>query len=171
MDRNRYGFFDERTVKLPLPKFRYFPVHDLESLWWIATHFIVARAVIHIDPYAPEVSCDDDDEVDATYRRKHMEFAWETFGVEGSRMLMLRAGVGFASMLDLLHPAVREAGDLLEESRLALVDAYRAAERDLRKMDFHSSADGVYEMLRDCFMAIAEKFKDANFWMEPVRYM
>ena len=97
-----------------------------------------------------------------------MEFAWETFGVQGARMIMLRAGLGFASMLDLLHPAVREAGDLLEESRLALVDAYRVAEKDLRKMDFHSSAEGVYEMLQDCFVAIAEKFKDADFWMVPV---
>ena len=171
MDIKKYGFFDDKTAKFPLPKFRYFPIHDLESLWWIAAHFIIARAVTHNDPSVPEASCDNDNDLDATYRLKHMKFARETFGVKGARMMMLRAGLWFFSMLDLPHPAVRDAGDMLQEARLALVDAYRAVENDLHKMEFHSSADGVYEMLRDCFVAIAEKFKDANFWMEPVRYM
>ena len=28
----------------------------------------------------------------------------------------------------------------------------------------------THEMLRDCFATIAEKFKDANFYMDPVYY-
>ena len=58
---------------------------------------------------------------------------------------------------------------MLEASRKALVRAHKAAEVDLRKMDFHC-ADGVHEMLRDCFTAIAEKYKDADFDMVPVSY-
>ena len=58
---------------------------------------------------------------------------------------------------------------MLQDSRRQLVRAYNTAERDLTKMDFHS-ADDMHEMLRDCFAAIAEKFKDADFHMEPVLY-
>ena len=168
MDLEEYTFYDDSTYKWPMPKFRYFPLHDLESLWWIAAHFIIGRVVTHEDPNALEARSGGDDELDETYRLKHMEFAEETFGRDGARINVLTAGFYFFSMLDFLHPAVRDAGDLLQESRLALVKAYKTAEKDLHNMDFHSSADGVYEMLRDCFMAIAEKFKDADFWMVPV---
>ena len=44
---------------------------------------------------------------------------------------------------------------------------HRTAQADFTKMDFHS-ADGTYEMLRDCFMTIAEMFGDADFSMEPI---
>ena len=75
----------------------------------------------------------------------------------------------FFSKLDHFHPAVRAAGYLLQDARRAILRAYEAAEKDLSKLDFHS-ADGTHEMLRDCFATIAEKFNDADFYMDPVSY-
>ena len=157
MELEDFTFFDDATVEIPLPDFRYFPLHDLESLWWIGAHFVVARAVTHRDP----------NELDRTYYSKHAQFAAQVFGTKAPRTTVMTAGLYFYTRLHLLHPAVRAAGDLLHDCRKKLVQAHRAAENDLRNMDFHS-ADGAHEMIRDSFATIAEMFKDADFYMEPI---
>ena len=41
-----FTFFDDATVEIPLPDFRYFPLHDLESLWWMSLYFAAGRVVV-----------------------------------------------------------------------------------------------------------------------------
>ena len=170
MELKSFVFFDDDcSANCPLPKFRYVPLHDLESLWWIGAHFLIARAVTHGDPNATDGSRYEDNELDQTYYVKHRDLAIEMFGPEAMRSDVMTVGFHFFRRLNRLHPAVRTAGEMLQDSRRQLVRTYKTVEKDLTKMTFHS-ADGMHEMLRDCFAAIADKFKDADFYMEPVPY-
>ena len=160
----------EDPINIPVPKFRYYPQHDLESLWWIGAHFITARAVRYPEPEeGDEPRSEEEEQLDEKYYSLHTQLAAQIFGPEVLKSLVMVGGTHFATKLDMLHPIVRTAGDLLQNARKALVRTHKLAERELRKMDFHG-ADGVHEMLRDCFAAIAEEFKDADFYMAPVLY-
>ena len=170
MERKQWFFLDnDASVNRPLPPFRYFPLHDLESLWWFAAHFLFTRAVTHGDPSTSKAEPREEDELDKTYYLEHMNLARDLFGPEACRSDAMTIGFYLFSKLDNLHPAVRAAGHMLEESRRKLVRMHRTVGKNLYKIDFHS-ADGVHEMLRDCFASIAEKFKDADFYMDPVSY-
>ena len=170
MELKQWSFIDsDCSANVPPPPFRYFPLHDLESLWWIGAHFILARAVTHGDPTALDASRCEENELDNTYYVKHRRLAREIFGPGSLRSDVMTVGFYLFTKLDELHPSVRAAGKKLEESRRKLVRTYKAVGKNIYKMDFHTS-DGIHEMLRDCFTAIAEKFKDADFYMDPVIY-
>ena len=149
-------------ANLSLPKLRYNPLHDLESLWWIAAQFIIARAV------TPEDGCEWSEE-DRSYFEKHAQFTREVYRTKGARHLVMTTPFFFILRLELLHPAVRSVGQALRNSRRALVRAYKEAEMDAHTVDFHS-ADGVHEMLRDCFASVSRQFEEKDVRMVPIQF-
>ena len=140
-----------------LHPFRYNPLHDLESLWWVAFHCVSVRVVVQVG---------DDDQ---SYRRGD-HTCFDTSGVfgmgEGKKSLFKRS----TRMLEksrLLHPAVQEAIKHLDQARGLLVQAYKDAEKDLSKIDFHV-ADGMHEVLRDCFNTIASAYTNNDVILEDI---
>ena len=158
-----YWFFDDNNeANLEMPKLRPNPLHDLESLWWNAVHFVIARAVTPVD-------VDEWPEEDRCYYHKHAKFAREVFHTEEKRTDLMTSQNFLLMRRSMLHPALREVGTMLQESRRALVRAYRKAEEVVSAMDFHS-ADGVHEVLHDYFASIAAKYADHDIQMEPIEF-
>ena len=149
-----------KIVKRPLLELRYNPLHDLEALWWIGTHFVVTRAV------TPQAEWSEEDQL---YRQKHAQLASEMFGCGRKRSLVMTFVVYFMNKMEDLHPALHEVVLALRQTRVAIVRAYKKAEKDVSTLDWHA-ADGLHEVLRDRFTAIAKKFEEDDIRMEPVSY-
>ena len=64
-----------------------------------------------------------------------------------------------ASKRELLYSSFRAVGKHLEESRLALVKAYKKAEIDTYDINFNT-AEGIREILLDCFSGIVAMYAD-----------
>lgn len=163
MELKEYWFLDgENPANIPVPKLRFNTLHDLESLWWIGAHFVTARAVTPVD--GGELSADD-----RYWFQQHVDLADEIFYAPRERPNVMISPTFFLVRLGMLHPAVRAVGAKLQESRRALVRAYKKAEKVIHEVDFHC-ADGVHEMLRDCFISIAQQFEEDDIQMEPIRF-
>ena len=163
VELNSYWFLDddiEDDDDDPWPELWYNVLHDLESLWWVAAHFIIARAVTPRDN-------EEWTEEGRRYCELHGRLANEIFYTKGKRESVMTNQNFLAARIRMLHPALREVGKKLLESRRELVRAHSKAEKVVRKIDCHS-ADGVHEMLHDCFAFIAERFSENDLRMEPI---
>ena len=78
-------FIDYADPNVEPPDFRYLPLHDLESMWWIAAQFLTARAVTHCDP----------DDLDRSHYSKHAKFAKQLFGRDACRASVMTSGLSF----------------------------------------------------------------------------
>ncbi|KAI0943406.1 hypothetical protein AcW1_002575 [Taiwanofungus camphoratus] len=101
-------------------RFRYNPLHDLESVWWVAVYFLIKKKVVR------------DSGEDPAYKEDlatQMAYASQLFyGKE--RLAALGHDKVFSKMLYCLHhPIVRKFGQVLEKIRQKLTRRYRKAER------------------------------------------
>ena len=150
---------DNPDDKRPLPSSLFYtPLHDLESVWWLGSHFVCTRAVTDGD--ASEL---------ARYRVQHQDVADEIFGPGRGRHLFLRVGTFFLNNVQKLHPSVGAVGQRLNEARRALMNAHMAAERDVHNVDPRAAAD-VYKVLHDCFLAITAEYAEHDVHMERFAY-
>ncbi|PSS01023.1 hypothetical protein PHLCEN_2v4075 [Hermanssonia centrifuga] len=113
---------NHRTLRQPLPPFRYNPIHDLESLWWIAVYFIFTTEVIN---YA-----DMDERGQARQRAldKHVTILFCDFKERQLDMIDER-NERFTSRCRCLHPFIRPIGEDLERVRIGLAMIYRQCEQ------------------------------------------
>ncbi|KAI0922904.1 hypothetical protein AcV5_009769 [Taiwanofungus camphoratus] len=143
---------DERPDGLPLRKqdtsnrmnirFRYNPLHDLESVWWVAVYFLFKKRVVR-------------DSEDPAYNKQlktQMVYASKLFyGKE--RLAVLGHVEAFSDMLGCLDPAVQKLAQVLENIRQELTDRYYQAERQVATID-HKVADGLHKRFSKAFRDI-----------------
>lgn len=105
------------------PQFNYNPLHDLESLWWLVTYYVLEWAKKDT-PQHP---------TDPRERKRIAEqhaLAARLFDQYADRRKAIRESGEFASSLRSLPGTVRRAGEALEQWRLQLVACYINSERD-----------------------------------------
>ena len=108
--------------------FRYNPLHDMESLWWIATYFVLKRKV---DGAAVEQHPNSL----ATQRHYAAGLFEDSENAMDARQIAL-TGPSLPQRLGSLHPCMRTAGGLLDDLRIRLVEAYQEAEKNVSTIDY-----------------------------------
>lgn len=145
-----------RSLLPPRVPFRYNPLHDLESLWWIAIYFVFNR----------EVDTDVDDSDQAAERREaKCRAANGLFQSDDTRYLTMTED-GFEDYLRYLHPTTRPIGSQLNDLRRKLAAAYRNAEEDAASID-HTAADGLHEAFSTSFRKIVKYLRKKPITLQP----
>ncbi|KAJ3555479.1 hypothetical protein NM688_g2554 [Phlebia brevispora] len=137
--------------------FRCNPLHDLESLWWVAVYFAVNREIISHEN-------DDDAASQSRSRSANREAAQrgvvrEFFHQQDKRQAAFCFNVQFMEGMGCLHPSLRKVGVLLEKIRIHLRDAYTEAEKSLKTLTF-DFADSTYNQISDALGAASEAAPD-----------
>ncbi|KAF7795042.1 hypothetical protein EIP86_006186 [Pleurotus ostreatoroseus] len=108
----------------------YRPLHDLESLWWVAVYFVVNREVGSVGGKRPCA-------VSAESAKNQESLASNLLRNQGYRGLTLTVTGKFEKAIqESLHPSILPAAAGLVGLRDKLVEEYRHAERDILKIDF-----------------------------------
>ncbi|KAJ3542253.1 hypothetical protein NM688_g5988 [Phlebia brevispora] len=141
--------------KLP---FLYNPLHDLESLWWVALFFIVAGKVI-------------DDKsgsfMENARREDQANFAKKLFRTYTYRTRAFQDSDCFEKVLDSLHPALEEVGLALDMLRNFLLAAYVDAEKDVQNIQF-DVAVGVHACFIEFFGSLAQSLHEKDITIDPL---
>ncbi|KAJ3555205.1 hypothetical protein NM688_g2707 [Phlebia brevispora] len=127
----------------PCWSFRYNPLHDLESLFWIVVYFFFMRHIA-----ADGAPCIRTDEMNKTAQDvfRHTPLA---------RGNLLRSVVDFQHALQLLDPRLQPICQELDVLRQALCKAYKAVE------------GRAYSAAAQGFRRIARRLKDASYTVHP----
>ena len=137
------------TALEKLPNFFYNPLHDLESLWWIAVYFVLKHEAIQDTSTVPAES---DDEWDSDIQ---LDYANTLFYGALERDSAVRGRGDFlGNMLRVLHRTMQPIALRLEALRRELVQAYREAEKDVDTMD-HNCASSLYPQFHTTFSDLA----------------
>ncbi|KAF7799144.1 hypothetical protein EIP86_010375 [Pleurotus ostreatoroseus] len=131
---------------------RYNPLHDLESLWWVAVYFLLKWEVEYEDSEAtPQTS----NEIDWD-RESQRKYADEVFYDRFTRFqIMTMPDMFSCNVQDVIHPTLFPTVEIMERMRLALGERYTQLEQDPASIDYHC-ADGFHETLAAGFREIAE---------------
>lgn len=143
----------------------YNPLHDLESVWWMMAFFLFTKELRPV--FLPGVKESDEFVEDADNRasrvRRQEQFAAKLFlTASGTRRLLVITKMFSARLSHYLPPALYPLGLELERARDALVQCYRAAERDIASID-HQVAEGAHTMLRDCLDSMVVEVSNDEF--------
>ena len=144
----------------PTP-FRYNPLHDLESLWWIAAFFLFKR----------DVALDEEDAckpAERTRRQAQTIAAENLFNI--SRSTLLADFPVFPTVLTSLHPSVQPIGRRLEDLRKELVETYRNAEKDPSTIT-HTVADSLHARFRREFADIVTTLRTKPVAVESLPFV
>ncbi|KAJ3555204.1 hypothetical protein NM688_g2708 [Phlebia brevispora] len=145
----------------PRPAFRYSPLHDLESLWWIALYFLFKK-----EPYLENVSDFTEPLSDPQWdRTAQYVCAEQLFRVPMARWEVLMGPIGFETKQELLHPLVKPIAELLNVLRLRLLGRYWGLEKDANSID-HKCAEGLHRIFVRIFLSIAKQA--ANIKVRPL---
>lgn len=126
--------------------FRYNPLHDLESVWWIAVYFLFKKKVAH------------DSGEDSAYKKRlttQMVYANQLFYNEAKRVRVMTTSTKFPAMLRCLHPAVQGLGRVLEDIRQELTHLYWMAEQNIAAID-HQVAGLLHQHFAQSLLEISE---------------
>ncbi|EED78857.1 predicted protein [Postia placenta Mad-698-R] len=108
------------------PAFRYNPLHDVESLWWLSTYFVYNKVVVLVNGVKPSM----DAELKGSYNMQLL-YASQLFWTQRIReRAMIKQGA-FRREVIHLHAVIRPAGYLLDTMRCRLNDRYRRVEENL----------------------------------------
>lgn len=150
----------EALMHAPL---RYNPLHDLESLWWISSYFLLTHAVVDGD--------DAPDEKHAQARAEQLDrqcTSVERLFVDGSeRHWVMIMESNFQQELCCLHRSMRKAGAAVAEARDALAKAYHYAEKDMKSREFSVRAK-TYDTMRRRFSYVSKHLRKHNVKTEPL---
>ncbi|KAF9811593.1 hypothetical protein IEO21_06518 [Rhodonia placenta] len=125
------------STKKPIPVdttkaiFCYNPLHDLESMWWVAYYYIYRRIVVSVD--GTPVLADDESQKEWPCEARHC--VRRTFYDSGVRCHMLTQYRPIADLYCCLHKSVLEIAEVLQELKRYLVEVYFEAEEDWRTID------------------------------------
>ncbi|CCM05348.1 uncharacterized protein FIBRA_07562 [Fibroporia radiculosa] len=125
--------------------FRYNPLHDFESLWWISVYFVANKKVERIDQKAPP------------FHRYQQQKSWaaDIFYSLPGRKSALRVDEDFQLMIDSLSPGVRGIGDGINLLRKSLVKRYSRIEKDFSSVG-RTAAGHIHEDFFELFDVIAQ---------------
>ncbi|KAJ3555678.1 hypothetical protein NM688_g2446 [Phlebia brevispora] len=145
------GIIDLDSI-VPPPDFSYNPLHDLESLWWIAAFFIITRTVEGAEDATKK----------ATQRMEaQRKLAYDLFSGRTKRYDVIQKKDYFMTSLSCLHPSLRKVAKLVESAREHLVTGYITTEKNLDPENLEIKHD-VYTAFQTCFDAISSKLKDRD---------
>lgn len=129
--------------------FRYNPLHDLESLYWLALYLLFSGGLVQIG------AGNEGTEITPAHKEAQQELAGTLFCDLAFRMTVMRPGV-LGSHLTNLHPHVAEIVTLLDDVRSELVEAFEESEESLEKPIPFSVAQNTYGGMTAAFQKIDE---------------
>ncbi|GJE97361.1 hypothetical protein PsYK624_135770 [Phanerochaete sordida] len=115
--------------------FRHNPLHDLESVFWLALYLLLCTL---LDLEKPLQTSDAEW---AQYATAKDVLAADLFHNAKKRIECITADTAFATMLSGLHPRVRKICESLEGIRAALNTVYKLAESDPGRLKFDMLLD------------------------------
>lgn len=146
--------------KRPFPSFRYNPVHDLESLWWIAAFFVVHQ----LPPLDAEHGVED-----VRRSRAQRQLARDLFWTGSRRLDVLRASGSFAADIRCLHRSVYDTAVIVDTALQYLVNGHRSKEDSLRD-DPLKFDDYVHRVFVDCFYGAARGLDGKDIQIRSMEY-
>ncbi|OSX58053.1 hypothetical protein POSPLADRAFT_1061146 [Postia placenta MAD-698-R-SB12] len=108
------------------PAFRYNPLHDVESLWWLSTYFVFNKVVVLVNGLKPSM----DAELKGSYNMQ-LFYASQLFWTQRGREWAITKPGEFSEEVIHLHAVARPAGYLLDKMRRLLHDQYKLIEETL----------------------------------------
>lgn len=129
--------------------FRYNPLHDIESLWWLALFLLLAGTIVDVGADSPSIT----DSQDAAQQR----LSEQLFCDRRFRMSTFINERGLRPYLSTLHPRVAEIGAQLEEMRSDFIQAFRQAEKDMTKPIPFLLPSSIYEGIEELLKTIVER--------------
>ena len=152
----RYDPSSNTWTREPSPnqnEFRRNPLHDLESLWWIAVYFLVNRQVI--DPI-PDVG-----EAERLRATQQDELFADLFRHFQERQNNLQKDGIFAKGVQCLHPSLKSAALIVDKARKSLSTQYRRKERNINSINRRVAGD-LYEEFQVYFKEVAAGFSERD---------
>ncbi|EED78862.1 predicted protein [Postia placenta Mad-698-R] len=137
----------------PIVPFRYNPLHDIESLWWVAIYFVFNKSVVKVGGEPPSM--------DASQRGHYFTQRGYTDLLTTSpqkRQSALGNERNLKNQIIYLHSAVRDIARKLNEIRKRLVSCYREAEKAPGAIHHKIGQD----LLRGVFMRFFADIVDKN---------
>ena len=98
-------------------QFRYNPLHNLESLWWIAVYFVVKRVARKTVKHARSNKAEDE-----WTSHAHRKYAGQLFFDDTTRLLTMTDSETFRSNARVVHPALKPVLTILNDLRDMLWD-------------------------------------------------
>ena len=144
-------------------QFRYNPLHDLESLWWIAVWFVIGGTL----RITPPKSCDCIPDHYATqpwYKEElqrlqlQRQVAKELFVTRQTRVEVLTSSTWFGANICTLHYSIGRIGSALNAIRRMLVISYSQAEKDCENVP-PDSGDKIYGMFWKILLGFRQSMK------------
>lgn len=139
------------------PAIRYNPLHDLESLWWIAVYFIVKHEVF--DPTDPET---EGQFASAT----QWKYAADLFDTNSLKRITFEIPFHFLTHTSCLQPVILPIITRLENMRCSLIYRYHQAERNLDTIDRNTGGQ-LYQMFYSIFQGVAQAKRFKNVFIRP----
>ncbi|KIP06968.1 hypothetical protein PHLGIDRAFT_127925 [Phlebiopsis gigantea 11061_1 CR5-6] len=138
--------------------FTYNPLHDLESVWWVMAFLLINKdaQIVLWDPkerLLPELS--ETSTARSIRLSKQASFANSLFLHGGERGSLMDIGYEFEKKIAKhLHPALRVLGEPLNDIRIELIEAYTAAEVDVRAIDHRASQTVLAKLITSLARAV-----------------
>ena len=132
----------ERAVDSPTPppQFKYNPLHDLESVWWVAVYMWLCSYPIKNDPTVDQAAWDEQ-------LKAHAQLAARVFREHVFRRNFLTLKRTLTVSAAPLLPSFKAIGNELEAMRTVLTANYRLAEEDISAFDFQSAKYAYTDIL------------------------
>ncbi|PSS18944.1 hypothetical protein PHLCEN_2v3160 [Hermanssonia centrifuga] len=157
---------EHRAVR-PLPPhipLRYNPIHDLESLWWIAVYFVLGMQLKPDSEAESQTFCAD--ELYPTTQQRY--YAGRLFFNATSRFSVMNDSTFFAAIVQSLSPSLHDIGMVLEDVRMELFRTYSHVEQDASTID-HKAAEGLHALLLEGFLDIAGTLQENDLVVCPFK--
>lgn len=122
---------------IPVCDFRFNPLHDLESFWWVSGHLTLLPGIV-------QGNCISSDAIAKVRQARLRRFYVKKFIDEQERASILKWPSEFFEAVRLLDPRLRHVGIWLEDFRGLLVEAYHKAEKDTQNIGRTTSAEDLY---------------------------
>ena len=142
--------------------FRYNPLHDLESLWWMSLYFAAGRVVVD-DGTGHTWS----EEEEAAQINMQLESFPRLFCDPLFRLQIMSGNRRFVEETQALHPSVSCFRRPLDSSRASLSAAFRWVEQDIQTREF-APPISVYNGLRQGWFAIAKHLMLQDIVVKPL---
>ncbi|KAF7799164.1 hypothetical protein EIP86_010395 [Pleurotus ostreatoroseus] len=140
---------------------RYNPLHDLESLLWVAIYFLLKREIC--DP--PEQS--ETDETQVWDRERQRKYADEAFTDDDTRFNIMVTTNLHTDAVDVIHPAMYPVLVELCSLRQALAERYTEVEEDPRSIPY-DCAKGLHTVFMTGFFQISDDPQVRDLKLRPL---
>lgn len=129
-----------------VPQFHHNPLHDLESIFWIAAYFLFKAGGRGAE---------------AAAIARQQKATRELFYDKNQRSSCIHDSTHFIRVVRNLHPSVQPAGFCLDAWRSELVDTFHSAEKDCLRITY-TVADRLHESLFRALHRIAKLITESH---------